>query len=58
MEQLHYRNTFEPQDAEQLTYDEKMKALESLIFLKEKSTIYNFLGQCGKNRIKDYHDGP
>jgi hypothetical protein len=36
MEQLHMRNTFLPMDASKLNYQEKNKALESLIFLKEK----------------------
>ena len=36
MEQLHYRNTFVPVEANGLTRQERNNALESLIFLKEK----------------------
>lgn len=37
MRQLHEMNTFSPREARSLTKEERIKALSSLIFLKEKS---------------------
>ena len=37
-EQLHLRSCFEPLDPNNMTYEEKKKALESLIFVKQKET--------------------
>jgi hypothetical protein len=34
--QLHMRDTFKPQNAKELSTDQKKGALESLMFLKEK----------------------
>ena len=36
MKQLHFRKTFTPMHLKQLTYDQRMKLLESHMFLKEK----------------------
>ena len=36
--QMHVMNVFRPIEVECLTYDEKKKALSSLIFLKEKDS--------------------
>jgi predicted protein tyrosine phosphatase len=38
MQQLHDMDTFFPRDPKSLTREERIKALSSLIFLKEKQT--------------------
>ena len=38
MKQLHDMDTFFPRDPKSLTREERMKALSSLIFLKEKNS--------------------
>ena len=50
MEQLHLRNCFKPLGVKDLMSTERRKALESLIFLKEKDT-----GEVKGRAVADGH---
>ena len=62
MQQLHDMETFFPRDPKSMTREERIKALSSLIFLREKNngeikgrTCVNGAQQCAYIRKEDTH---